>query len=82
MRIPLAPSRFIAATDSTASPPTSRVLDHASGASSVEENTTFDARSSSAIELASSLRSSSDPDAGAVAKPDIRRYVFAPIRSV
>src|SRR6266545_4634636 len=83
VRIGLAPSRFIAATSSAASPLISRVLGHDNGGCNVEENTTLDALASSAMAAPSSVMGSSEADAlDSVAKPDIRLYVFAPIKIV
>jgi len=74
------PSSFIARTASTASPRTSVVLAHVRGSSSEAENTTFDARVSSSTEDSSSAVNSSVPaGVSPAAKPDISRYVFAPI---
>ncbi len=83
MRIGLGPSCFIAATASTASPLISRVLGHDNGGCNAEENTIFDALASSAMAAPSSVMGSSEADAlDSVANPDIRRYVFAPIKIV
>jgi hypothetical protein len=65
------PSRFMARTAATGSSSTSSVLAHDSGGSSVEENTT----------LGIAVRSASSSGVSA-AKPDINRYVVAPIRAV
>lgn len=81
MRTELSPSRFIAATVSTASPSTSRVLGHDNGASSVDENTTLGRLVSAFVAASSAVASSADTSESA-ANPDIRRYVFAPIRIV
>jgi hypothetical protein len=72
VRGPRVPSAFSDRTASTGSSRTRRVLAHANGSSRVEANTTLDASVSCV------RRSSSD----AAAKPDIRRYVVAPIRVV
>ena len=84
MRIGLLPSCFIFATASTASPLTSRVLGHANGVCSVEENTTLGApgklgHGSVFVRGHRRLRSRASDWA---ANPDIRRYVFAPIKIV
>ncbi len=77
------PSSFIARTASTASSRTSVELAHVSGSSSEAENTTFDARVSSSTDASSSVVNSSVPaGVSPAAKPDISRYVFAPIRYV
>lgn len=78
VRIGLFPARFIALTASTASPLISRVLAHGNGGCSVEENTTLVAWVSSSLTICSSGSYVS----AAVAKPDIWRYVFAPIKIV
>src|SRR6058998_3720617 len=84
VRIGLVPSCFIAATASTASPLISRVLGQDNGGCNVEENTTLDALESSAMTApSSSVMGSSEADAlDSVTNPDIRRYVFAPIKIV
>src|SRR5437867_13398272 len=83
VRIGLVPSCFIAATASTASPLISRVLGHDNGGLNVEENTTLDAVASSTMAASSSVMGSSEADAvDSVENPDIRRYVFAPIKIV
>jgi hypothetical protein len=83
VRIGLVPSCFIAATASTASPLMSRALGHDNGGFNVEENTTLDAAASSAMAAPSSVTGSSEADAvDSLANPDIRRYVFAPIKIV
>src|SRR6266542_1705692 len=83
VRIGLVPSCFIAATAWTASPPISRVLGQDNGGCNAEENTTLDAVASSAMAAPSSDVGSSEADAlDSVANPDIRRYVFAPLKIV
>ena len=72
MRNERAPSSFIDMTASTGSWSTRRVLAHANGSFRVEENTTLDIWVS-----CSKLESSA-----VAAKPDINRYVVAPIRVV
>jgi hypothetical protein len=58
-------------------------LGHANGGCNVEENTTLDALASSAMAASSSVTGSSEADGlDSVANPDIRRYVFAPIKIV
>ncbi len=79
---PVLPSRFIAPTASTASPLTSRVLAHDSGACSVDENTTLGRLVSSAMAASSLVVSSTSDAADSAANPDISRYVFAPIKIV
>ena len=66
-----APSRFISATASTASPRTRRVLSHVSGSPSVDENTTLGMVVSAPV--ASSSSDASDDVSAFVANPDIRR---------
>ena len=46
------------------------------------ENTIFDALASSAMAAPSSVMGSSEAVLDSVANPDIRRYVFAPIKIV
>src|SRR6266511_4992981 len=83
VRIGLVPSCFIAATAWTASPLISRVLGHDNGGCNAEENTIFDLLASSAMAAPSSVVGSSEANAlDSVANPDIRRYVFAPIKIV
>src|SRR5262245_26206927 len=74
------PSSFIARTASTGSSRTSVLLAHVSGSSSEDENTTFDALVSPPTDASSSALNWSIPSPAA--KPDISRYVFAPIRYV
>jgi hypothetical protein len=69
VRIGPAPSRFIPATASTASPPMSWVLAQANGGCSVDENTTFGVAASSSTAAASSASSVS----ASAANPDISR---------
>src|SRR5690606_9684586 len=77
------PSAFIARTASTALPRTRVVLAHASGSSSVDENTTFGVRVSSSTLASSSASIAADPSGGSpLAKLVISRYVFAPIKYV
>jgi hypothetical protein len=58
-------------------------LGHDNGDCNVEENTTLDALPSSTMAAPSSVVGSSGAEASdAVANPDIRRYVFAPIKIV
>src|SRR5205823_353920 len=77
------PSSFIARTASTASTRTSVLLAQVSGSSSEDENTTFDALVSPPTDASSSALNSSVPSGILpTAKPDISRYVFAPIRYV
>jgi hypothetical protein len=65
----------------TASSRTSVLLAHVSGSSSEDENTTFDAPVSPPTDASSSALNSSVPSGiSPAAKPDISRYVFAPIR--
>src|SRR6266540_1625067 len=83
VRIGLVPSCFIAATAPTASPLISRVLGQDNGGCNAVENTIFDTLASSAMAAPSSVMDSSEADAlDSVANPDIRRYVFAPIKIV
>jgi hypothetical protein len=59
------------------------VLGHDNGGCNAVENTIFDALASSAMAAPSSVMGSSEADAlDSVANPDIRRYVFAPIKIV
>src|SRR4051794_30445058 len=73
----LAPSCFIADTASAASPLTRRVLAQGNGAFNVDENTTLGSFVSPVMALSSSVADDCDASDW-LAKPYIRRYVFAP----
>ncbi|HTW07500.1 MAG TPA: hypothetical protein VME46_08320 [Acidimicrobiales bacterium] len=78
-RRPGAPA-FIARTAAMASSRTRVVFAQESGSSRVDENTTFDAPVSPLIEASSWVENPSAPAGVApAAKPDISRYVFAPM---